>query len=120
MTPEALTRALEQGVPVHSPTKPSPVRPVSEVLGCSDQDALEMARAKGLIGEDNVLRCWHCKQPCDWHVSLHCAPCRFSAPARKREQDRIAKERQTALRQRQSEQSTPPARVGGRSFRDGY
>ena len=57
-------------------------RPVGEIVGCSDQHALTMARSRGLIDADNMLHCWRCAKVCDWHVSLHCEPCQ--AQMRKR------------------------------------
>ena len=119
MTDEELRASL--GNRPSLPERPSPVQHVSESLGCSDAHAAVFARAKGLIDADNMLHCWHCSEVCDWHVSLHCAPCRISAPDRKRERDRIERERQLAERQReQQEPSRPQQRVAGRSFRDEY
>jgi hypothetical protein len=57
---------------------------VGESLGCSDRHAVDMARSKGLIDADNMLHCWRCSQVCDWHVSLHCEPCRLAVTERQR------------------------------------
>lgn len=96
------------------PASPSRTLPVKDILGCSDDHALTIARSRGLIDADNMLHCWHCKEVCDWHVSLHCFDCRAGAPARKRERERAAELK------RDQEQSRPVQRVSGRSFRDGY
>lgn len=100
------------------PASPMKTLPVSEVLGCSDQDALTMARAKGLIDADNRLHCWNCSVVCGWHVSLHCFDCRAGAPTRKREREH--QERERAVAESRAQEQSRPQRVGGRSFRDGY
>jgi hypothetical protein len=116
MTDEEIRASLaSQPRPAASPMK---TRPVSEVIGCSDQDALTMAESKGLIDTENHLHCWHCKVVCDWHVSLHCFDCRAGAPARKREREH--QDRQRAAEERREQEQSRPQRVGGRSFRDGY
>lgn len=117
MTDEELEASLASRP--RPPAPPMKTRPVSEILGCSDDHALAIAKSKGLIDRDNMLHCWHCKAICDWHVSLHCFDCRAGAPARKREREQQERERAAAER-REQEQSRPVQRVGGRSFRDGY
>jgi hypothetical protein len=58
---------------------------VREIVGCSTAMPLAMAQSKGLIDADNMLHCWRCKEVCDWHVSLHCEPCRLAVTERQRE-----------------------------------
>jgi hypothetical protein len=100
------------------PASPSKTLAVKDILGCSDDHALTIARSKGLIDADNMLHCWHCKEVCGWHVSLHCFDCRAGAPARKREREH--QERERAATESRAQEQSRPQRVGGRSFRDGY
>lgn len=120
MTPADLQAALDRGAWVAPAATPSPVLHVSAALGCSDEHAVTVARAKGLIGADGMLRCWNCSVVTDWHVSLHCTPCRVESKRTDPERRRSEwLSRQQESKQEQ-EQSRPVARVGGRSFRDGY
>jgi len=120
MTADEIEDALARGAWVPKPSGPNPARPVSEVVGCSDHDALVMARAKRLVDQDNILHCWNCGTACDWHVSLHCAPCRVTERRERPERQRVEREAQRAQRQREQEQSRPQQRVANRSFRDEY
>lgn len=113
MTAEELEAALSRGAWVTPSTAPNPIRPVSEIVGVTDEHALVMARKFCLIDDQGFLHCGHCKQITDWHVGLHCPDCRASAPARQRERERLELDRRQA--------EPPPAeRVVPRSFRDGY
>ena len=116
MTDDELRAALPHRDP--KPEKANPARHVSEIVGCDDQHAATFARAKGLIDADGMLHCWKCSEVTDWHVSLHCAPCRVESRARAPERRRL--EQDAARRQRDQEQSRPQQRVAGRSFRDEY
>lgn len=123
MTPEELDEALRRGAWVTPPkpaTAPSPTRPVSESLGCSDAHAATMARALGLIDAEDRLHCWSCGEPCDWHVSLHCAGCRLDTIRNEPERQRQERARQKLARQHEQQQQSQPQRVANRSFRDGY
>ncbi len=117
MTPEELDQALRQKPrPQPAPLLPASVQPLSQAIGCSDQDALRMARAKNLLGEDGQLYCWSCSGPCPWHVSLHCDPCRersiYFAPERRRA------ERQAELdRIESARRNAPPEKQNVRAFR---
>ncbi len=115
MTDDELRASLPHREP--KPEKPSPARPLSEIVMVTDEQALVWARKFGLIDADGMLHCGHCRQICDWHVGLQCATCRAEAPYRQRERER--QEREARSRQAQ-EQSRPQQRVAGRSFRDEY
>ena len=100
--------------------KPSPVQHISSALGCSDAHALEMAKAWGLIDQDNVLHCGKCGDATDWHVSLHCVHCRLEAIRLAPERMRQERERRKAEAERRKAQQEQTRPVAGRSFRDGY
>ena len=38
--------------------------------------AVAIARNHQLIDAEGWLHCWNCGITCDWHISLHCDPCR--------------------------------------------
>ncbi len=118
MTPEELEARVQANAPAQKPQAPSPVQHVSQAIGCSDQHALTMARAKKLIDANNILHCWTCGDPTDWHVSLHCPVCRVDGL--RRSQERQEQQRRACAERRQEEQSRPQQKVGGRSFRDEY
>jgi hypothetical protein len=105
LTAEAIDQALTEGTraPASSPrsSAPSPVQHVSASLGVSDEVALQMAKHYGLIDPDGMLLCGRCRHVTDWHVSLHCAPCRPRALAEGRERDRAERERLRAERDAQ-------------------
>ena len=82
--------------------------------------ARALAARHNLIDQDGNLTCWNCYQPCPWHVSLHCTPCRVSSIAGAPERRRLEYEARKSQEQREQEQSRPQQKVGGRSFRDDY
>lgn len=124
LTAEALDLALEDledpnpRPPVSSPVA-SPVRHVSAVVSVPDSVARAMADHWGLIDPDGMLLCGRCKQVTDWHVSLHCPPCRPRAKAEAAERDHRERER---LRREREEQTRAPSgeKTWGRErrFRD--
>lgn len=117
MTPEDLDPALAQKPrPQPAPLLPAQVQPLSSAIGCSDQDAWQMAIAKNLIDDQGQLYCWNCNGQCPWHVSLHCQGCRERSIAMAPERRRVEREKERA---RQAEQSRDhqPSTVRQRAFR---
>lgn len=105
LTAEAIDQALEDPnprPPVSSPvaTSESPVQHISASLQL-DGPARAMADHWGLIDPDGMLLCGRCRHVTDWHVSLHCAPCRPRALAEGRERGRAERERLRAEREAQ-------------------
>jgi len=115
MTPDDLDTALRSAHQAR-PLPPSKTRPLSEAIGCSDEDARKMADHLGLIDDQEMLHCWNCRGVCNWHVSLHCDPCRERSI--RNEPDRRRQERQAEIERRNLEmQKSAPRVAGGRSFR---
>lgn len=125
LTAEAIDQALEDlnpRPPVSSP-RASSVQHVAAAFTDLDQAARTMADLKGLIDQDGLLHCWRCQHVTDWHVSLHCPPCRPRALAEGRERDRAERERQRAerdaqLRAGQGERAAGQTWGRERRFRD--
>lgn len=82
----------------------TPVQHIGAAVAVLPDDLRQMAEAKGLVGEQGELYCWNCQSPCDWHVSLHCVPCRVETKRREPERRRIAEEARRAERERAREQ----------------
>ncbi|HEU4582676.1 MAG TPA: hypothetical protein VFS67_30675 [Polyangiaceae bacterium] len=121
MNSEALDLALEQAYVPPAP-QPSPVEPMGAGVTQAMEDcALALARKHRLINHLGQLYCWNCAERCDWHVSLHCTPCRVEAirqaPERRRQEWLDRRREQERARQQEQEQSRP--RATGRGFRDG-
>lgn len=119
MTPEELDEALRRGAWVAPPKPASPVQPVGGALGDMIGDCDQALAGKHrLIDDQNQLHCWNCGDPTDWHVSLHCTPCRVRSVREAPERRRLEYQRQEAERRRELERSSPVQKVANRSFRD--
>lgn len=118
MTPEELDEALRRGAWVAKPGPASPVAPLGDAIAATEDCAVALARKHRLIDDQDTLHCWNCGSPCDWHVSLHCVPCRVRSVREAPEHRRLEYQRQEAERRRQLERSAPVQRVANRSFRD--
>lgn len=125
LTAEAIDLALSDpgSAPVSSPQATSdggsPVQHVSATLLDLDRAARAMADLWGLIDPDGMLLCGRCKRVTDWHVSLHCPPCRPRAKAEAAERDH--RERERLRREREEKMRAPSGeKTWGRErrFRD--
>lgn len=122
MTPTDLDHALEQA---HAPAAPapSPVQPMGDaLLAAMAPLAQHLIRKHGLVNAAGQLHCASCRRVIDWHISLHCAPCRVDERTARSDRLRQERERQRLEqeRNREQEESRPVQRVANRSFRDGY